>query len=259
MPEPTEFAIDRTLDCLYPAAADPDAWRTDLARTLSLAALDALDIPVFAVDAEGHLKLANQRGEEHLRSGGLLTLYGGRLGTIEQHVGLRLRTALGAAAARCAQAFSVATPTTRWMVRVVPLTRHSGMVLIYLGYSGRSTAGESALLHQVFGFSEAEADVASQLVAGIRPKAIAVRRGVAESTVRAQIRQVLQKAGVRSIADLATVISALPPVIAPDAARGARESSGPAVLNRTLEIHDPKDRAPRAPLPGQRSPSRRIS
>ena len=57
-------------------------------------------------------------------------------------------------------------------------------------------------LAQVFGLSLAEADVAAAIVAGQEPEEIAAARARSIHTVRAQIRSILGKAGVRRVGDL---------------------------------------------------------
>lgn len=181
------------------------------ARALSIGVLDTLDLPVFAVDSEGRLALANRRAQDHLRARGLLRLDGCRLAGVEHQSSSRLQAALNASAAGHAQVFAASVNAAQWVVRTVPLARHPGATAIYVGCSSRA-AMDHRLLRKIFGFSDAEALVARQLVAGLRPKTIAARRNVAESTVRTQIRQILRKAGARRVADLGSLFSALPPV-----------------------------------------------
>jgi len=181
------------------------------ARALSIGVLDTLDLPVFAADSEGRVALANRRAQDHLRARGLLRLDGCRLAGMEPQSSSRLQAALKASAAGHAQVFSASFNAAQWVVRTVPLARHPGTTAIYVGCSSRA-ALDHRLLRKIFGFSDAEALVARQLVAGLRPKTIAARRNVAESTVRTQIRQILRKAGARRVADLGSLFSALPPV-----------------------------------------------
>lgn len=168
-------------------------------------------IAAFAVDAQGRLVLVNRRGQEHLNAGALFELRNWRLAGCDASSAQQLRTALEAAARSRATAFSAPARKGRWMVRVVPLVRGAGMALVCVGHTARPLA-DCAALRQLFGFSEAEAQIARELVEGARPKVIAAKRSVAESTVRSQIREVFRKAGVRGIADLARVLSAIPAV-----------------------------------------------
>jgi DNA-binding CsgD family transcriptional regulator len=60
----------------------------------------------------------------------------------------------------------------------------------------------------------AESDVVGQLMLGLRPKAIAVARGVSEHTVRTQIRSILDKADVNGVRELVFLLDGLPPASA---------------------------------------------
>lgn len=215
----------RTLERLY--AADPRllaaAQNEDALCEAFRAVLDDMAIPVFAVDAHGYLVLANRRGHEHLNAGALFELRNARLAGCTDCSSQQLHAALQAAAGSRANAFAVPARAGQWMIRVMPLRRHSGMALVCVGHTWRPLA-DCAALRQVFGFSEAEAQVARELVCGARPKVIAAKRNVAESTVRSQIREVFDKAGVRGIADLARVLSAVPALdVDVEEQRAARE------------------------------------
>lgn len=166
-------------------------------------------VAAFAVDAHGRLVLANRRGQEHLNAGALFELRNWRLAGCDASSTQQLHAALEAASRCRATAFSVPARTGRWMIRVVPLVRGAGLALVCVGPTRRPLA-DCAVLRQLFGFSEAEAQIARELVEGARPKVIAAKRSVAESTVRSQIREIFRKAGVRGIADLARVLSAIP-------------------------------------------------
>ena len=73
------------------------------------------------------------------------------------------------------------------------------LMLTPVGIQPRSRAEE---LCQRFGFTHAEADVASQFVNGRSIPEIAAERGVAESTIREQMKAIYRKTGVTRQVDL---------------------------------------------------------
>jgi DNA-binding CsgD family transcriptional regulator len=61
--------------------------------------------------------------------------------------------------------------------------------------------------------SPAESGVLTELLAGLQPRAIAERKGVAISTVRTQINMIGEKTSTRGIRELVMLAAGLPPMI----------------------------------------------
>jgi len=61
----------------------------------------------------------------------------------------------------------------------------------------------------LFGLTRAEADVAVAVAAGQRVAAVAAGRGVSASTVQAQVRSALGKAGVPGVQELGLLFARL--------------------------------------------------
>ncbi len=72
-----------------------------------------------------------------------------------------------------------------------------------------ASADRAPLLREAFGLTNSEAVVALDVVAGSRARDIATRRGVAVSTVRAQIKAILGKVGVGHQVELVHRLSAI--------------------------------------------------
>ncbi|SCY88723.1 helix-turn-helix transcriptional regulator [Paracoccus tibetensis] len=70
-------------------------------------------------------------------------------------------------------------------------------------------APQPARLHGIFGFTEAEARLAADLSRGLAPESVAELRGVRISTVRSQIRSILDKTGQSRLVDLARLLERL--------------------------------------------------
>lgn len=81
-------------------------------------------------------------------------------------------------------------------------------VLVILRDQSHPAALSGDMLKALFGFTEAEAAVATSLCGGRTPEAIADERGVSMATVRTQVRHILEKAGVRSLRELEGILLA---------------------------------------------------
>lgn len=185
----------------------------ELARGLSLAALNALQWPVYAVAGDARLLLANRLGERQLAVGTPFGIRNGRLHCQDLDARGCLMRALDGAVRRRGSAFRVVTGASTWWVRALPLAAQPGTVLLYAA-PGNASPPSAEVLQAMLGFSGAEAEVACLLLQGRNVKQIATTRNVSVWTVRAQVREILQKAGVRRQMQLAQLLLALPRVSA---------------------------------------------
>jgi DNA-binding CsgD family transcriptional regulator len=193
------------------ASLSVDLRQAQLSKCISLAALNALDWPVYAVTSTGKLLLANRKGEMQLSLGVPFSVHGGKLHASWPQADLDLQKALLVAANRQASAFRVTQNSGSWWVRAVPVADCSGVTILYAARaSGQKPS--PALLRKVLGFSVAEADIACLLADGHHIKEIARARGVSVWTVRSQVRGIMQKAGVRRQVDLSQMLMSLPPL-----------------------------------------------
>jgi DNA-binding CsgD family transcriptional regulator len=173
------------------------------ARELERAALDALQVAVFGIDAEGMLQFANEMGEAALQEKDPFSLRAGRLWSPDPHVNERLRS-------RRSSAFTAKGKDAPWLVRILPLGASVAAALVYA--NSAAFAHPLEVLQSMFHFTDAEAGIAQLLASGRTAKDIAHQRGVTIHTVRTQLRQILQKAGVRRQADLASLLLNIPRV-----------------------------------------------
>jgi DNA-binding CsgD family transcriptional regulator len=67
-------------------------------------------------------------------------------------------------------------------------------------------------LERLFGLSRAEAEVAALLASGVRPAAIARERRVSITTVRAQIRSIVEKTATDGLSEFITMVARLPSI-----------------------------------------------
>ena len=102
-------------------------------------------------------------------------------------------------------------PASDVMVAFTPLGA-SGAVMVSFERLPLCEAVAGHAYRRAIGLTDAESRVLDGLLRSLSPKRIAQRHGVAESTVRTQIRSVLAKAGCRGVRELVLQVSQLPPV-----------------------------------------------
>ena len=199
-----------------------------------LAALDALSVGVLVVDAELHVLTANMTAEMMMAGGSAIrSIHRGANGTRQTIAAaanhkdntslsaLVRATALGGSAGGAvrlrdvdggAMLAALVTPLPRRMLgKVGELAgRVAGQALILLReLSASQEPPKAELLRNLFGFTPAEAEVARALVGGATRSMVAVKRGTQVSTVRTQVRSVLEKTGAANLRDLERLLSCL--------------------------------------------------
>lgn len=194
-----------------------DLRQAELAKGLSLAAIDGIEWPVYAVNSGARLLLANRAGERQLVLGCPFRMHAGRIVCTDPNAAAALQDAMKQVSRGRASAFRVSQRTGTWLVRVLPVSGYVGTALIYAAPAERAPVPSEILRHMLH-FTAAEAEIAYMLTEGSTAKEIAFARGVSINTVRAQVREILRKAGVRRLTDLAKILAGIPQVTHADAA-----------------------------------------
>ena len=238
--KPFSEADAKLLECLLPHLRRALQLRHQL-RTLlpsaspGLAALDALSLGVLVVDADLQLLVANVAAETIASSGsGLRFMRGARCAGSSPTVirafhhddsktlgSLVRATALGGS---CGGAVRLrdAAGTTAMAALVAPLPsrlssssgkiggRVAGQALILLrDLTVGPALPEVDSLRSLFGLTRTEAEVARALLGGTTKSAVAARRGLQVSTIRTQVRAILQKTGAANLRDLERLFGGL--------------------------------------------------
>ncbi len=193
--------------------------------TLSQSLLDALPQAVIAADAQGRVRYANRTAEALLASSTSLRQRQQRLAAATPGE----TAALLAALRRAIEAAPGANPGPASSLilhdetgaglgaTVTPLDRHAGLpevpaqrlaLLTLAPLAARRL--DPAPLRAAFGFTGAEAELASALAGGARLDAIAAARGVRMPTVRSQLRALFDKTGTSRQAELVRLLATLP-------------------------------------------------
>ena len=186
--------------------------------TLLTGAFDTLAIPAFVCGRTGDVQACTEAAEEIARGARGLTLRNHRLRAARDEEDKALQDAImNAARGRTRHgAPALETVVIRGTNEAnVPLVLDvmalpslaleffaTSRVLIVVRGSRGADARKAALLQGVYGFTAAETDIALQLAQGKAAEAIAQERRVALGTVRAQIKSLLGKIGVRRQVEL---------------------------------------------------------
>lgn len=206
------------------AAVNTQKLLEEQAALMLKGALDALTLAVFVCNRLGIVRAITEEADRVLSRGSFLRVRQGQLRTAHAAENVKLAEAIHLAAANMATP-NGAGPFSTVVVRdcdgrataldVVPLPRrnnvfgHEPRALVVVRTRMRDDARTLALLQMAYRLTLAEAQVAMQLADGESPERIALRRGVAISTVRVQIRTIFVKFGVRRQSELVARLSHL--------------------------------------------------
>lgn len=191
--------------------------RPGLTQQHLMRVFDEIDYGMLIIDAQGRILHANHLARHELANGRIIMSYGNSLlgssaeftSQIQQAMessfrGQRKLLMLEAGERELSLAF---TPLSH------PLEADSPSVLVLL--SRQSTCDNLAvrMFARSLNLSPSEESVLMGLCRGLQITEIAQQHGVAESTVRSQIKTLREKAGAPSIRRLLHRVNSLPPVV----------------------------------------------
>lgn len=175
-------------------------------------AMEALSIPAFVCDRSGFVRELTPAAEQLVQSSRGLQLKEGRLRACRATDANALDDAIGRAArghvrpgapllrSVVVRSDQNATPLVLDVIALpAQATELTFTPRVLVVARGQSSAMErkAAILQAAFGMTSAESDIALQLCSGKTPENIATIRKVAVGTVRAQIKTLLPKTGVK--------------------------------------------------------------
>ena len=188
-------------------------------------AMEALSMPAFICDRAGFVRELTPAAEQLVQTNRGLQLKEGRLRACQALDAKELDDAIGIAAKGRARP---SAPLLRTVIvrsgepDLAPLvldvialppqaTELTFMPRVLVVARGSKTAIErkAAILQAAFGMTSAESDIALQLCAGKTPENIATARKVTVGTVRAQIKALLPKTGVKRQIELVARLNQL--------------------------------------------------
>ena len=182
--------------------------------------LDAVSAAVLICDRDGRIRVATPAAEA-LLAGGRLLSGEGRLAAATPADTQALRRAIALHGApgprRPMETLAIAAGVARLPLLLDICAAPAGpwafgfrpTVMVIARSERRWHASAATILALLYGLSDAEADVALRLARGETREAIAEQRGTRLETVRAQLKTVFGKLGVRREVDLVTMLADL--------------------------------------------------
>lgn len=186
---------------------------------LAWRALEEVDFGLVLLDPEGRVHHANHLARHELGRERYLKLENGVVTGCEPSQAQLLTTGLRQAGIGRRQLITLSRGDDSLPVVCVPLSLpyedggEPPMVLLMLGRQLGSQTLAVTFFARMHGLTPAEENVLRGLCAGLAVPDIAQGNGVAESTIRTQIRTLRDKTGAGSIRQLVQRIAALPPVV----------------------------------------------
>ncbi len=190
--------------------------------------LDEIDYGMLLVNAQAQLLHANHTAQTELDARHPLQITPQGVRTQRPQDTAPLFEALAGAQRGRRKLLLLGSDEHRVCLSVVPLP--GGATLLVLGKRQVCEQLTVQGYARSVGLTAAETRVLDGLCAGVRPREIAERQGVAVSTVRTQIGSIRAKTGVSSIRELVRQVAVLPPLV------GALKGGGPVVALAALPV-----------------------
>lgn len=194
-----------------PSAQDDGAVSSSPSDVLLQHLLDTLDHALILLDGVDRPIRLNRMAIELIDAGRAPVLIGPIVEPYRATDRARWAEALNTARQGAGGLLVMSAPASDVMVAFTPLGA-SGAVMVSFERLPLCEAVAGHAYRRAIGLTDAESRVLDGLLRSLSPKRIAQRHGVAESTVRTQIRSVLAKAGCRGVRELVLQVSQLPPV-----------------------------------------------
>jgi len=168
------------------------------------AVFDRLQIGIFVLDEHGRVMLRNAAADRLLRDEALLDAKEERLQLRDPRRDRELRQAMLAASYPAREGdrgrskhLRIAGHESTWQLLVSPAAAADGRgCLVFVARRVHAPLRATEFLRQGFGLTHREAECALSLAAGLPPKLLATRFGIAANTVRAHLRNLYLKLGV---------------------------------------------------------------
>jgi DNA-binding CsgD family transcriptional regulator len=186
-------------------------------NALLMRVLDEIDYGLLLVTSDGTLRYGNQLGLREVLDSGALHLVQGRVQARSTSDQSSLHAALADARRGLRRLVSASHEGSPVNVAVVPVGDggDTGGEPLALLVFGKRQANETLTIDfygRTHGLTSAELSVLKSMCAGLKPKEIARRQGVAISTVRSHICSIRIKTQTGSIRDLLGRVAVLPPI-----------------------------------------------
>jgi DNA-binding CsgD family transcriptional regulator len=178
--------------------------------------LDQIDYGLLLLDADQVPSYANRAARAMLAQDHPLEMRNGELEAREPGDAPRVRKALQAALRGLRTLLTLGMGERRSCVAIVPLPSSDSSaqgILLVLGKRSVCEGLSAQWYARSHGLTPAETQVLTLLCSGALPNQIALRQGVAISTIRTQIGSIRAKTGARTIGALLRDVAVLPPLV----------------------------------------------
>jgi DNA-binding CsgD family transcriptional regulator len=190
---------------------------TGLEQTLLLRVMDEIDYGVLVIDGQGHLRHANHLARHEMASGRVIMCHGSVLLGSTTEFTEQIQTAMEQALRGQRRLLLLNLGDKELSMAFIPLSHplepDVPSVLVLLS---RQSACENLAVRmyaRAQNLSPSEESVMMGLCRGLSIPDIAKDHGVAQSTVRSQIKALREKTGCSSIRKLLQRVNSLPPVV----------------------------------------------
>jgi DNA-binding CsgD family transcriptional regulator len=173
--------------------------------------LDEIDYGMLLVGDQAQLLYINHAAKAEMDARHPLQCHGQTVQTLLPADADALSEALRGAQRGRRKLLLLGEANTRISLSVVPLA--GGGTLLVLGKRQMCEQLSVQGFARSVGLTAAETRVLEGLCNGVRPRDIAIRQGVAVSTIRTQIGSIRAKTGVASIRELVRQVAVLPPLV----------------------------------------------
>ena len=186
-------------------------------QTLLLRVMDEIDYGVLVIDGQGRLRHANHLARHEMASGRLIMCHGNVLLGISTEFTAQIQTAMEQALRGQRRLLLLNEDSKELSMAFIPLSHpleaDAPSVLVLLSRQNVCENLAVRMYARAQNLSPSEESVMMALCRGLSILDIATDHGVAQSTVRSQIKALREKTGCSSIRKLLQRVNSLPPVV----------------------------------------------
>lgn len=196
---------------------EPPARNEGLGQALLLRVLDEVDYGLLVIDAQGHIRHANHLARHEMATGRLIMTHARALLGRSTDLTAKIQVALEQALRGQRRLVLLKQGEQELSMAFVPLSHplefDAPSVLVLLTRQNACDNLALRMYARAQNLSPSEESVLIALCRGLSIPDIAREHGVAESTVRSQIKALREKTGCSSIRNMMQRVHSLPPVV----------------------------------------------
>lgn len=198
-------------------AADPSGPRPQVGQHVLMRVFDEIDYGMLVIDAQGRILHANHLARHELASGRVIMSYGNSLLGSNAGFTAQIQQAMESSFRGQRRLLLMAQGDRELSMAFTPLSHplesDTPSVLVLLSRQSACDNLAVRMFARTLDLSPSEEAVLLGLCRGLAIPDIARQHGVAQSTVRSQIKTLREKAGAPSIRRLLHRVNSLPPVV----------------------------------------------